>query len=138
MNKRLGAGLLAAASTASVLGLTTGTASAAPRPCGTYPPGLGYSLVRAPYSGKVKLGSIVNSRGTLRRGGQACVGFPLGLYNKPAKQVGYRLVASRITDSTGSVRIPFKITGVTRIYYNLNLGGGKNVHSGISEFTIRR
>lgn len=136
MTNRLGAAFVAAASIATVVVVGTGTASAA-QPCGTYPPGQGYSLARAPFSGTVKAGTTVGTRGTLRRGGQACVGFRLGLYTKPATQVGYRLAGSGLTDNTGSVRKPIKVTTTTRFFYNMNIGGGRNVRSGISQLIAR-
>ena len=137
MIKRLGAAFIAAASVSTVMVTGAGTASAA-APCGTYPPGLGYSLQRAPYSGKVKVGTTVGTRGTLRRGGQACVGYRLGLYFKASPTVGYKLSGSGVTDSTGSVRKSVVVKAPSRIFYNFQVPGTPGVRSGISEFTIRK
>lgn len=138
MNKRLAAGALAAVSTASVLGVVGAQPAAAATPCGTYPPGLAYALVRAPGSSTVARGAIVSLRGTLRRGGQACVGFPIGLYTKPFDRADYRLKGSAQSNSTGSVRPTLVVDKTVRYFFNVNLGGGKNVKSGISEFIVRR
>lgn len=138
MNKRLAAGALAAVSTASVLGVVGASPASAATPCGTYPPGLQYSLVRAPGSSSVAQGAIVSLRGTLRRGGQACVGFNVGLYTKPFDVKPYRLKGSAQTSTTGSVRPVLIVDKTVRYFFNLNLGGGNNVQSGISQFVVRR
>lgn len=138
MNKRLAAGALAAVSTASVLGVVGAAPAAAATPCGTYPPGQLYSLVRAPGSASVRQGAAVSLRGTLRRGGQACVGYPIGLYIKPFNSGVFTLRGGSQSDNTGSVH-PFILVDKTqRYFFNLNVGGGYSVRSGISEFIVRR
>ena len=138
MNKRLAAGALAAVSTASVLGVVGAQPAAAATPCGTYPPGQGYLLTRAPGSAKVRVNASVSLRGTLTRGGRPCVGFPIGLYTKPFDRATYKLKGSAQSNSTGSVRPVLIVDKTQRYFFNVNLGGGKNVKSGISEFIARR
>lgn len=138
MNKRLGAAFVAAASTVSVLTVGGGTASAAPSPCGVYPPGNAYGLSRAPLSASAHKGALIGTRGTLRRGGQSCVGFTLGFYTHTPKQgPAYTLKGGKATDGTGSVRNSIQLLVTTRYFYNLNLGGGASVRSGISEIIAR-
>lgn len=134
MSIRLGAAFVAVASTATILTTGVGTASAAPSPCGTYPPGQAYTISRAPFSGTVRTGTTITTRGTMRRGGQSCVGYPMGFYTKPANRADYRLTGvNKTTDSTGSVRQPLTVTITKRFFYNVNFGGGTSTHSGISE-----
>ena len=123
---------------AAVTGALASPASAAPRPCGTYPPGQGYALSRAPISGQVHAGTTIVTRGTLRRGHESCVGFTLGRYTKTPRERAYHLNGSGITDGTGSVRLALTINRTTRMFYNLNVGRGYSRHSGISEFVVRR
>ena len=138
MNKRLAAGALAAVSTASVLGVVGASPASAGQPCGTYPPGNAYGLTRAPGSASVKRGAAVSLRGTLRRVGQPSVGYPIGLYVKPFDVKPYRLKGSAQTSTTGSVRPVLIVDKTVRYFFNLNLGGGRNVQSGISQFVVRR
>lgn len=135
MNKRFGSAMLAAASVASVVtvGSIAGasTASAA-TPCGTYPPGAQYVLVSYPRSAVIADDAVATTRGTLRRNGQACVGFRIGLYARsvPSTNSSYHLLpGSRNTDSTGSIRVYTKVAKgtVLRTYFNMNVGGGGNV-----------
>lgn len=129
---------VAVVSVAAGLVALAAPASAAPRPCGTYPPGQGYALSRAPHSGQVRAGTTIVTRGTLRRGHESCVGFTLGRYTKTPRERVYHLNGSGVTDGTGSVRLPLTITATTRMFYNLNVGRGYSRHSGISEFVVRR
>ena len=133
MNNRLGAALVAAASVATVVTVATPPANAA-TPCGTYPPGNAYGLYRTPASARVHRGAPVSTRGTLRRGGQACVDFNLGIYQKDDNQSVYHLVRAARTDSTGSAHTGLFVKRTTRYYYNVNLGNGASVHSSFSEF----
>ena len=137
MNKRLGAGLLAAASTASILGVTAAQpASASPTPCGTYPPGQAYVIGRAPVSGTVARGTLLLTRGTLRRSAEACVGFPLGAYVKYDNIVNYVLKGSGTTSTSGSVYVRIAVPRTLRFFYNLNLGS-VSVRSATSEIIAR-
>lgn len=136
MNNRLGAALVAAASVATVVTVAAPAAQAA-QPCGTYPPGQAYSLVRAPASATVRKNTTIGTRGTLRRGGQACVDFNLGIYTKAANKAVYHLVRAARTDSTGSARTAIFVPITTRFYYNVNLGNGASVHSSFTELIAR-
>lgn len=137
MNKRLAAGALAAVSTASVLGIVGAPAANAATRCGSYPPGLQYALSRAPGSATVAKDTIVSLRGTLRRGGQACVAYPIALYTKPFNIAVYRLKGSSSSDATGSVHPQLVVNVTQRYFFNVNLGGGAFVRSGASEFIVR-
>ena len=131
MNKRLGASLVAGSALAAGLVATAPAANAAT--CtGSYPPGQLYSLARVPFSGEVAKGAIVGTRGTLRRGGQACSGYTLAFYRAYAGQ-SYRLAGRGVTSSTGSVRVSTQVNVTQRFFYNLNLGGGTSVRSGITQ-----
>lgn len=132
MNNRLGAALVAAASVATVVTVAAPSAQAA-IPCGTYPPGQSYSLVRAPFSATVRKDTSIGTRGTLRRGGHACVDFNLGFYGKDADKGVYHLIRAARTDSTGSARTADMVKQTTRFFYSVNLGGGAFVHSSFTE-----
>jgi hypothetical protein len=136
VKNRLGAALVAAASVATVVTVAAPAAQAAV-PCGTYPPGQAYSLVRVPTSATVRKGAPVSTRGTLRRGGQACVDFNLGIYTKAANVGVYHLTRAARTDTTGSAHTGFIVNITTRFYYNVNLGNGASVHSSFSEMIAR-
>ncbi len=136
MNNRLGAALVAAASVASVFTIVAPAAHAA-NPCGTYPPGQAYSLVRAPASATVRKNTTIGTRGTMRRGGQPCVDFNLGIYTKRANAAIYKLHRAARTDSTGSARTAIAVPGTLRFFYNVNLGGGASVHSSFTELIAR-
>lgn len=132
MKNRLGAALLAAASVATVVTVSAPAAQAAV-PCGTYPPGNAYGLVRVPTSARIHKGTVISTRGTLRRGGQACRDFNLGFYIKQANVAAYRLKQAARTDSTGSAHTPLSVPITTRFFYSVNLGGGAFVHSSFTE-----
>lgn len=136
MKNRLGAALVAAASVATVVTVAAPAAQAA-NPCGTYPPGQAYSLVRAPQSATVRKNTTIGTRGTLRRGGQPCVDFNLGIYTKRASAAIYKLQRAARTDSTGSARTAIGVPETIRFYYNVNLGGGASVHSSFTELIAR-
>ena len=131
MNKRLGASIVAGSALAAGLVATAPAANAAV--CGSYPPGQKFQLNRVPFSGEVAKGSVVGTRGTLRRGGQACSGFVVGFYVAKAGDPAYRLRARGTTSSSGSVRATVVVDRSTRFYYNLNLGNGQSVRSGITQ-----
>ncbi len=130
MNKRIASAALAAASIASVVTVAGATPASAATPCGTYPPGNQYVLVTIPRSAIVADNATATVRGTLRRGGQACKGFRLGLYGRivPSTASRYNLKGSGLTDSTGSVRVRLyvKKDTVFRTYYNLTISPGNN------------
>jgi hypothetical protein len=134
MNKRFAAGFLATASTAAVLALPAASASAAPSPCGVYPAGQAYALQIVPRSARIKKDTIVSARGTLRRGGEPCVGFPLGVYAKPFDRSDYRLIGSDTTDSTGSIHGGILVDRTLRFYFNCKLSPAASVRSRITEF----
>lgn len=133
MNKRIAAGLLAGGMTATVLGVVSAQPAAAATPCGVYPPGQSYSMSRAPGSGIVSKGTVVGTRGTLRRGHQACVGFELAFYVKPASIAVYRLRAHGPSDGTGSFRASFAAGQTFRFQYQVRLSSTAVVRSSISE-----
>lgn len=133
MNKRIAAGFLATASTAAVLALPAATATAAPRPCGTYPPGLLYALQIVPSSARVRLGTVVSSRGTLRRGGQACVGYPMGVYEKPFDRADFKLIGGDTTDGTGSIHGGIYVDKTLRFLFNVRLNSTQGVRSRTTE-----
>lgn len=136
MNNRLGAALVAAASVATVVTIAAPSAQAAV-PCGTYPPGQSYTLVRAPQSATIRKNTTIGTRGTLRRGGHACVDFNLGIYTKAANVGVYHLKRAARTDTTGSARTAILVPITTRFFYNVNLGGGASVHSSFTELIAR-
>ncbi len=127
--------MLAAASVASVVtvgSIVGASPAAAATPCGTYPPGAPYVLVSYPRSAVIADDSVATTRGTLRRNGQACVGFRIGLYARsvPSTASDYTLrPGSDNTDRTGSIRVytPVAKGTVLRTYFNMNVGGGGNV-----------
>ena len=135
MNKRLAAGALAAATAASVLGVA-GAAPAQAAQCGAYPPGQSYVLTSAPGSARVLKGTVVSLRGTLRRGGQPCVGLPIALYTRPFSQPVYRNKGAISSSTTGSVRPALPVGESVRYFFNLNLGNGTSVRSAISQFVV--
>lgn len=133
MNKRLGAVLVASTAVAASFAVTAPPAAAAV--CGSYPPGQSFTLNRAPFSGAVAAGTIVGTRGTLRRGGQACSGFTLGFYTQRAGEANYRLSGRGVTSTSGSVRNSVQINKNTRFFYNLSAGAA-SVRSGVTQLTI--
>ena len=141
MNKRLAAGFLAAASTASVLGVTAAATPAnAAVPCGTYPPGQAYALARVPSSGNVHRNTLVYTRATLSRGDQFCNGFPLGFYVAQIEGVGvhdFRLQGGKATDETGSVHIAITAGNSFRYYYQLKLNATTVIPSLRAEILVR-
>ena len=92
---------------------------------------------RAPGSGIVTKGSIVLTRGTLRRSSVSCVGFPLGQYVKYDNVATYVLNGSGSTDSTGSVRVSVTATRTFRFFYNLRLSSTVSSRSATSEIIAR-
>jgi hypothetical protein len=138
MNKRLAAGLLASGMTATVFGVVSAQpASATPTPCGTYPPGQSYQLTRTPTHAEVAVGSIVGTRGTMRRGGQACVGFEMGFYVKVASRPFYGLRSHGPSDTTGSFRASWTADETFRFRYSVKLSPNAIVRSAISEVIAR-
>lgn len=139
MNKRIAAGLLASGMTATVLGVATAPpAAATPKPCGTYPPGQFYQLTRTPTYGRVVSGTVVGTRGTLRRGGHACEGFELGFYVKVASRPFYGLASHGPSDGTGSYRASWTGRETFRFQYTLRLNNTTRIHSLITEIIVVR
>ena len=119
MNKRITAGLLAAA-TAGAVGVGTASPAAAANgnACGSYPPrGTGYRLTNSPHSATIHKGTIIRLRAHLTRQGQNCSAAHLAVYTRTAIQTRYAQSNRGITNRLGLSSVPVKYLRTVRYFF---------------------
>ena len=119
MNKRITAGLLAAA-TAGAVGVGTASPAAAANgnPCGTYPPrGTGYSLTNSPHAATINKGAIIRLRAHLIREGRSCSAAHVAVFTRTAIQKRYAQSNRGITNRVGETSVPVKYLRTVRYFF---------------------
>ena len=119
MNKRITAGLLAAA-TAGAVGVGTASSASAANgnPCGSYPPrGIGYGLTNGPHNATINRGAIVRLRAHLFRDGQNCSAAHIAVFTRTDLQYRYAKSNQGITGSNGETSVPVKYLKKTRYFF---------------------
>ena len=119
MNKRITAGLLAAA-TAGAVGVSTAAPASATNGnlCGSYPPrGIGYGLTNSPHNATINRGAIIRLRAHLVRERANCSAAHIAVFTRTARQTRYAQSNRGITNAVGETSVPVKYLRTVRYFF---------------------
>lgn len=126
--KKLMAGVLAAASTTAVLGLSVPAANAYTDPaparpgsnCPAYPPGQAYGIYNNPASREIPRGQQITLIARAAKGSTGCERYRVVLYTRDSNAVSYVGRAVTYTGTSGYAKAAFKVTKGFEYYWTFS------------------